>query len=152
MFHTFRGSPGSSRGKLLRVLLATGNSNSPPTATSPSITNQLRERKRGEHQHWYTQEDPNPIKSTINKYDVQDLLNHCARYNQLSKNIHLLKSSPALPLAAAAALAAAVRSTTLPCSWPPPQHTMPSRQPLQKFKLPRVYCATRTPRVNMRRN
>jgi hypothetical protein len=34
MFHTFRGSPGSSRGTLLRVLLATGSSNSPPTATS----------------------------------------------------------------------------------------------------------------------
>ena len=34
MFHTFRGSPGSSRGTLLRVLLATGSSSSPPTAIS----------------------------------------------------------------------------------------------------------------------
>ena len=62
MFHTFRGSPGSSRGKLLRVLLATGSSNSPPTATSP-IYHKPTERTKGENtKHWYTQEDPNPGK------------------------------------------------------------------------------------------
>jgi hypothetical protein len=62
MFHTFRGSPGSSFGNRLRVRLATGSSNSPPTATSP-IYHKPTERTKGENtKHWYTQEDPNPGK------------------------------------------------------------------------------------------
>ena len=47
MFHTFRGSPGSSRGKLLRVLLATGSSNSPPTATSSIYHKPTERTERG---------------------------------------------------------------------------------------------------------
>jgi hypothetical protein len=135
MFHTFKGSPGSSCGNLLRVRLATGNSTSPPTATS-SLYHKPTERTKGENtnQHWCTQEDPNPRQ----QYQEHNQQGTVFKYPLIPRReIKKLKYPPArkaLPcgLAAAAALAAAVRSTSRPCSRSPPQHNA-LQQPLQKL-------------------
>ena len=76
MFHTFRGSPGSSSGNRLRVRLATGNSTSPPTATT-SLYHKPTEKTNDEgtstnaHKNIHTPD--NSIKNSIIKVQFSNI-------------------------------------------------------------------------------
>jgi hypothetical protein len=135
MFHTFRGSPGSSRGNLLRVLLATGNSTSPPTATSslyhkPTERNKRRGTSTGAHKKILTPD--NSIKNTINKVQCSSIHSYLARNK--NQNIHL-RERPAMRIGRSSGVGGGGQvhlSALLPVT---ATTQMPSRRRCKKYTL-----------------